>query len=1751
MTRTLTNADIGDLVIAAAPVSKAPGDQATAVVVPELTIAGARTEIIFIEDNVPDIDTLILGFGAGKEVFILDSTQDGLQQIVGALEGRTGVDALHILSHGAAGSLNLGALTLNATNLNAHDDALQAIGSAMSADGDILLYGCEIGAGQGKDLIGALAIATGADIAASEDLTGAAAHEGDWALEVRTGQIEAEVVVDAWLTEHYKHVLALANQTVTFNNDASFVSRPADVYAGPGGDIVYLVGGNDAYRLVVDAAFTAVTAYSEGAPYYVPNSYVNIAGQAQPNLERSVSLSFQGGQLFSLGSLKLSGQSVAAQTLQLKGLDSSGNVVATTSASVDMTQNFSTVLLGGFNDIKRLVITTNDNGGYLQFVALDDLVFSDIHTVVVAPKVISVSSSNANGAYKVGEAITLTVSFDQAVMVDTSGGTPALQLETGITDQLASYVSGSGSNTLTFGYTVQAGDSSADLGYVGIAALSLNGGAIRLADGTDAVLTLPVPGAAGSLNANKAIVIDTAVPSAPHVPVLSAGSDTGPSSSDRVTSTSTPTLTGAPGSVEGGATVRLYDTDGVTQIGATTAAGNGSWTLTTSTLSEGLHTITAKAMDAAGNTSAASGGVSLTIDRTAPTTEVIDVSLSPDTGESASDWVTSNAQVTFSGSLSAALGNGERVEVSLDNGASFSVATAAVGDTGWTLQGTLVGSNTLKARVVDLAGNTGAAFTKSYALDTVAPSAPSIPDLDAASDTGSSASDNITGDTTPTFSGTAEVGATVRLYDGATEIGSAVAAAGTWNVTSAALDSGVHSITAVATDRAGNAGPASAALQLNVITDAPNTQVTGMGISADTGSFANDLITRTASQTVAGTLDAALAAGERVEVSVDGGQHWAVANSASTSWSLAATLASGTNLLSARVVNAVDNSGVLFERAYTLDTVSPVVAITAGDAQLKLGQTATITFTFSEDPGATFTWDGRVGDVSVSGGTLSAISGTGAIRYATFTPDADTNDGHASITVNGGGYADLAGNFGLAGFTPVLTFDTQAPAVPSTPVLAMGADTGISSTDRLTANSQPAFTGTAESGALVTLYDTGGSAIGSGISVGGIWSISPAAALEQGTHTIFAIASDAYGNASAASAGLAVTIDTNAPTVVISSDVDTLKVGETAVVTFTFSEDPGSTFTLADVTITGGSLGAVSGSGLTRTAVFTPVAATDSGTASVSVAAGSYTDAAGNGGGAGATPLLTFDTLAPSSPARPALVAASDTGTLGDGRTTNTKPVLEGTASPGASVVVYDGLAQIGTATADGLGKWTFNASLGAGNHSLAVAERDIAGNVSALSPIFALKIEALPSPPSQTTILVDGMAVQMGQVTLSGGVQGSSISVPIVTAVRNETSGDTGVADIPLASSAGGSVLLAQLASGYGLSGSGANVNVSTGLELLGAAIRTATPAHTPADQGHLLGGGQSFLRGLDATGSLLVQTLRPVSDTTPDGVLALIGPSSSAEQQVALVIDTANLGPGSVIELKNIGFVAVIGVADIRARDSSVLSGDGASQHFTLQGLSVGAVFAGGGNDTFSVGSNAQAPVGSVASTSVSAMLHGGSSADVATFLGARSDYEVEHHSGYILVNSLAEPERKVLLVNVEQLKFSDADVVVEQSVELETIAGMYQSVLGRQADLYGFEYWAGQYDAGSSWGAIALSMMDSVERKGAYEHFDGSAQHDIGLLYEVLFGRAADAAGLDYWQSEINRGLSLEQVATSFVAAVEMTGHHKAAEEWDFQI
>jgi hypothetical protein len=316
--------------------------------------------------------------------------------------------------------------------------------------------------------------------------------------------------------------------------------------------------------------------------------------------------------------------------------------------------------------------------------------------------------------------------------------------------------------------------------------------------------------------------------------------------------------------------------------------------------------------------------------------------------------------------------------------------------------------------------------------------------------------------------------------------------------------------------------------------------------------------------------------------------------------------------------------------AQAIDTIAPTVAIRSSGDVLKAGETVVITFSFTEDPGTTFTWDGVDGDVFVSGGTLSPISGSGLTRSAVFTPTADLASGTASIRVASDTYTDAAGNGGSGSDLIPITFDTLAPTlVITSDVTAL--KVGETATITFTFSEEPGntFAWDGTDGDLVVSGGTLSALSGSGLTREGLFTpavnpTDPASITVGGNYT------DAAGNTGGAGSTPSITIDTIAPTITITCSASALKIGETATVTFKFSEAPIG-FTNEDVTLVGGTLNALTvdtNDASIYTAIFTP--AVDSKTAaSITVSAG-YTDEAGNAGIAGITPSITIDTIAPT-----------------------------------------------------------------------------------------------------------------------------------------------------------------------------------------------------------------------------------------------------------------------------------------------------------------------------------------------------------------------------------------------------------------------------------------------------------------------------------------------------------------------------------------
>ncbi len=126
--------------------------------------------LYIIDSQVPDFQVLRASLPEDAEVIVLDVFDDGVEQIVRALDGRTGVDALHIISHGSSGMLRLGSTLVDAAYLAQNPQPWDRIGRSLTETGDILLYGCNVAAGEGgRAFVDQLARVTGADVAASDD----------------------------------------------------------------------------------------------------------------------------------------------------------------------------------------------------------------------------------------------------------------------------------------------------------------------------------------------------------------------------------------------------------------------------------------------------------------------------------------------------------------------------------------------------------------------------------------------------------------------------------------------------------------------------------------------------------------------------------------------------------------------------------------------------------------------------------------------------------------------------------------------------------------------------------------------------------------------------------------------------------------------------------------------------------------------------------------------------------------------------------------------------------------------------------------------------------------------------------------------------------------------------------------------------------------------------------------------------------------------------------------------------------------------------------------------------------------------------------------------------------------------------------------------------------------------------------------------------------------------------------------------
>ncbi|BDI15152.1 hypothetical protein ANSO36C_09540 [Nostoc cf. commune SO-36] len=160
-------------------------------------------ELVFIDAGVENSQQILSGVNPLAEVVYLNDNEDGVEQISQILRERQNIGTIHIVSHGDEAKLQLGTTSLNSKNLKQYAKQIRGWGDALTDTADILVYGCDIAAGNdGKKFVTQLSRLTGADVAASDNLTGASNLGGDWELEYTTGSIEANT-----LTSDYHQVL--------------------------------------------------------------------------------------------------------------------------------------------------------------------------------------------------------------------------------------------------------------------------------------------------------------------------------------------------------------------------------------------------------------------------------------------------------------------------------------------------------------------------------------------------------------------------------------------------------------------------------------------------------------------------------------------------------------------------------------------------------------------------------------------------------------------------------------------------------------------------------------------------------------------------------------------------------------------------------------------------------------------------------------------------------------------------------------------------------------------------------------------------------------------------------------------------------------------------------------------------------------------------------------------------------------------------------------------------------------------------------------------------------------------------------------------------------------------------------------------------------------------------------------------------------------------------------------------------------
>ena len=1264
-------------------------------------VAVPGQSVVFVDSRVKDADALLQGIAPGTQVVKLDATKDGLQQIADYLDQHHGVSSVQIIAHGNAGDLWLGNSYLSADNVAQRSAILGEIGKDMNVGGDILIYGCYTAEGdRGLSFVDSLAQLTGRDVAASNNRTGVG---GDWDLEIATGTIESANVLSSKAMSEYQW--GLATWTATNNLNSGVGSLRAALASAQNGDIVTFSSGmtvqltsellinksitvdgdlnNDGVAdVTLDGQYkTRVVEVTSGNTVTLDGLVITkglVAGNGGNG--GSAAAGAMGGGIFNAGTLTLNNVTVTANAASgggggggvtggyVGGGGGGGAGIGGQTGGHGGTSGPGTgTYAGGAGGANA--------GGYGGGYSPTDMGGrGGTSTGGVGGNGGSAGAGYSHGGNG-GSASNGTLS------IGGGGGGSGWDKVGGVGANAAGGIYNAASGTLkVIGNSVISnniaagggggggggvGSNGADggAGGRGVGAIWNNGGVVLITASNFAAISgngaasggggLSNGGSTGTTPSalvgiyNNGGTLNTAYVEPPTATIVVADTAL------KIGETSLVTITFSR-AVNGFTNADLTIANG-TLTNVSSADGGITWTATFTPTNNITDTTNLITLDNTGVTAVSDSvaGVGTTnsnnyaIDTQRPTATIVMADTALKIGD------TSLVTITFSEAVSGFT----NADLTIANGTLTNVSSADGGIT-WTATFTPNASITDATNLItldntgvaDLAGNAGSGTTDSanYVVDTVRPTATIV-----VADTNLAAGE--TSVVTITFSEAVSgfTAADLTVANGTLTGLSSSDGGITWTATLTPTTSVTDTTNLITlnntgvNDLSGNAGTGSTNSNNYAIDTA---RPTATIVVADTALKIGEtsLVTITFSEAVSGftNADLSIANGTLSAVSsADGGITWTATLTPTSS------ITDATNLITLNNTGVADlagnaGSGTTDSNNYAVDTVRPTATVVFTQSTLKIGDTSLVTITFSEAVSG-FT----NADLTIANGSLTAVSSAdGGITWtATFTPSANITDATNLVTLDNTGVADLAGNAG-SGTTDSNNYsiDTQRPTatiVVADPALSAGETTLVTITFSEAVSGFTNADLTVPNGTLTPVSSADG-----GIT----WTatFTPTGGIND-TSNIITLANtgiaDLAGNAGTGTTNSGnFTINTVAPTATIVVADNSLTIGETSLVTITFSEAV-TGFNNADLTIANGTLTAVSSSdgGITWTATFTPTS--------------NITDASN---------LITLDNSG----------VQNAVGNAGNG-TTNSNNYAIDTQRPTATVVLADSALGVGQTT--------------------------------------------------------------------------------------------------------------------------------------------------------------------------------------------------------------------------------------------------------------------------------------------------------------------------------------------------------------------------------------------------------------------------------------------------------------------------------------